>query len=553
MARFDAVEGVDAGKRFELRERSLIGRGADSGIRLSDPTVSRKHAMVVDEPRGFFLYDLATRGGTWIDNRPIDSHHLEEGDRIRIGDSILVFRRDPHPQSQDLNDTTVVISEATSGEIMRTLPADDTMTVSGQSAESTSLYARFQKVCRLAGSIGLHFDLERILEEALAAFFDLFPEVGRGVILLLDRSSGNLVPRMVKKRRESLDDRISVPRTILDRVTGNREAVVSTDAMADDRFSGGQSIMMQRVRFVMCSPLLCQDELLGAIYLDSSSFARFTDDDLLVLNGIAAQVAVAIKNAQMNRSLREKEQFERELSIARTIQDSFLPPPTEIPGGWTIASDSIPARQVGGDFFDVLLSGADRLSLVVGDVSGKGVAAALYMASVLSELRVVLGTIEDIERAATAVNEILATRGTMGMFVTVSIVQIDLMTGSGLYVTAGHPEPIVRRCDGTASRLTAETGGPPMGIQPGTTYPVDRFQIDRGETLLLYSDGIYEARDPRGDCYGFERLLETLRESGPEAESTLERIFTDVRSFSAGAGQNDDRTLLVCHREKTQS
>ncbi|MBI4616700.1 MAG: SpoIIE family protein phosphatase, partial [Planctomycetes bacterium] len=499
----------------------------------------------VDDPRGWVLYDLGTGGSTRANGMPVDRHVLKEGDEIRLGETRLVF--ETGTRRVDASEGRVVISESISPEIFESVSVKDAKT-DRSSRKDLALHDRFQKICHISSVIGLKLDLERILEEALGCFFDVFPGVERGVILLVDSATQKLAPRMFKKRNERVEDRISVPRTVLDHVVGQSQAVVSADAMTDERFAMGTSIQFQKVRFMMCAPMICQDEILGAIYLDSSAHGRFTGDDLLLLNGIGGQVAVAIKNAQMNRSLREKEQLERELAIARTIQQSLLPRRLPVPPGWELAADSEPARRVGGDFYDAVLTKDGALVLVVGDVSGKGIAAALYMAGVLSELRFLLGSTDDIETAVGLANDGLVARETMGMFVTALVVHVDPRTGRGRYVTAGHPEPILVRAGGRVERLESPGGGPPLGIRAGVGFEASAFELAPGESLFLCTDGVYEARSPSGECYGFDRVEELLGAGAQGAAEILRRTVDAVGAFSGPQGRGDDLTLLVARR-----
>ena len=540
MPRLVVVEGPNAGRQVEVEDRLVLGSHPSLAWRLDDPVVEPRHALLADDPRGFVLHDLTDAGATLVNDAPVETSLLRDGDRIRIGDTILEFQVAAH--GPGASGAGVVISESSSAEIFQSIAAAD-----ATARIDDALHERFKVLLRISGVIGLRLDLERILEEALSSFFEVFPKVERGVILLVDPATGQLSPRMFKKRNERVEDRIAVPRTILERVATNREAIVSADAMADSRFASGRSIMMQRVRFMMCTPMICQEELLGAIYLDSTAMVRFDEDDLLVLNGIGAQVAVAIKNAQMNRSLREKEQLEREIAIARTIQQSLLPRRIDAPPGWEIAATSLPARRVGGDFYDVLTPPAGQLCLVVGDVSGKGIAAALYMAGVLSELRFLLNAVDRIAEVARMTNEGLVERETMGMFVTGQLLTLDPATGDGAIVCAGHPPALIRRADGRVESLADTGGGPPFGVIPGVPYEAERFRLERGDSLVLYTDGVLEATSPDGELYGAARLSERVL-AGGSANDLLEGSVADATEFAGRSGQRDDLTLVVARR-----
>src|SRR5919107_282804 len=247
----------------------------------------------------------------------------------------------------------------------------------------------------------------------------------------------------------------------------------------------------------------------------------------------------------LDQERRERERLEQELEVARRIQQASLPKEMPTLEGWQIAPYYQPAREVGGDFYDFLELADGRLGVVVGDATGKGVPAALMMASTRSTLRAVAQTCESPGDALRRVNDPLAADIPSNMFVTCFYAILDPKSGTLSYANAGHDLPYLHR-NGEAEELRAR--GMPLGLMPGMGYEEKEITLQAGESALFYSDGLVEAHDPKGEMFGFPRLRALIAEHGAEkalGDSLLEELFSFV---GEGWEQEDDITLLTLRR-----
>jgi len=297
-------------------------------------------------------------------------------------------------------------------------------------------------------------------------------------------------------------------------------------------------------------PLASQGELIGLLILGPHVRGEaYAHEERTMLDTLAPQVAPALRVAQMvqeqQEQVRERERIEQELRTAQAIQQAFLPKDVPAPRGWQLAPYYRPAREVGGDFYDFLPFENGRLGLVIGDVAGKGVPAALVMATVLTMLRsTVQGTASPGEVLA-RVNDLLAANIPSGMFVICFFALLDSQSGRLHYANAGH-EPSYRQQKRSVTELWAT--GMPLGLMPGTRYEEHEVTLSPGEHLLFYSDGLVEAHNPGREMFGFPRLQKLLEVHVDEA-SLIDVLLGELKRFTGdGWEQEDDVTLVTLQR-----
>jgi serine phosphatase RsbU (regulator of sigma subunit) len=255
---------------------------------------------------------------------------------------------------------------------------------------------------------------------------------------------------------------------------------------------------------------------------------------------------------ELAQEMRERERIEQDLRVARSIQQTSLPKEAPKLEGWEIYPLYRPAREVGGDFYDFFELKDGYLGIVVGDATGKGVPAALVMASARSMLRAVAQASESPGDALRRVNDPLATDIPPNMFVTCFYAILDSRSGRLFYANAGHDLPYLRHGDGDTEELRAR--GMPLGLMPGMDYEEKELVLEAGEAALFYSDGLVEAHDPKGEMFGFPRLRALIAKHADEERSLgdflLEKLYTFV---GEGWKQEDDITLLTLRRSPTRS
>jgi sigma-B regulation protein RsbU (phosphoserine phosphatase) len=275
----------------------------------------------------------------------------------------------------------------------------------------------------------------------------------------------------------------------------------------------------------------------------------FPEEDRRTLELLANQAAIALENAELHRQALEKERLEREIELASEIQRQILPKSVPDVGGWELVGWNRPARHIGGDYFDLFRLGSDsqHLVLVVGDVSGKGVPAALLVSTLHSSLRLLTERMPVCAELFDRLNRHVLESSTANKFITLFVGELDPATGELTYLNAGHNPALVLRAGGAVEQLGP--GGLPLGLLPQATFRTERLTLEPGDLLCLYSDGITEAADPADVEYGVERLatrLAAVREQPIAAQ--LAAVEEEVTRFAAGAPQGDDQTLVLLRR-----
>lgn len=345
-----------------------------------------------------------------------------------------------------------------------------------------------------------------------------------------------------------LEERTS--RTVVDRVAATGQPSLSIDA-AGKVESMSASILALKLLSVMAVPLQVKGAIVGVLYVDSTARVReFSPTDFRVFQALGGVVALAVENARLVARKHEQERLKRELAVAQHIQQQLLPRDLPVPAGFEMAAASQPCEETSGDYYDVMPVRGERLALVVGDVSGHGLGPALLMASARSLLRAALQRDPEPRDVLRQMNDYLERDTPAGSFMSLFIGLFHPATAELVYGSAGHNPPLLMRADGTHEDLPRT--GPVLGIVEGATFEVrGPLRMEKGDVLLCYTDGIYEAARADGELYGEARLLASLRRhaSGPaSAQAIVDGLLADLAAYLAGAPMQDDCTLLVVRR-----
>ncbi len=315
MAKLIVISG-DERQEFELAAFNTIGRHPDNTIQILDRIISKEHAQIQRLPDGrFMLRDLRSLNGTFIRGERIGEHFFSDGDEVTMGSTRLLFVDKPQ-QEEPLHRVTIAPG-FTDSHIRQKIQASSTDFLAEKQIQDEKVlrrdYERLRIGHELARAVGSELDLEKLLPKILDKAFELVG-ADRGAILLLD-DKGEMVPRYVKTRSARSDANIVLSRTVMQEVMNNKAAVLSSDATMDSRFSGAHSIIMQGIRSTMTLPLLYGNELLGIMHLDSLFTSNaFTDKDLQICTGMAAQAAIAIQNARLASRIEKEAQTRAQIS-----------------------------------------------------------------------------------------------------------------------------------------------------------------------------------------------------------------------------------------------
>ena len=546
-----------------------IGRSSSSDLVLQDLNVSRLHAEIVRRPEGYFILDSGGKNGTFVNDRRIDQPTpLRPGDRVRIGTTTLVFNGTPrsgvefadlplpmgpgtiHLSADDLKtpafaDMSVVLPAAPTpatrapGRGGGTAPGLASSTPGGLSASVLNIIYEADK----------ELVFHRPLEELLETIMDLANKAvrfERGLLMLLE--GGELKPHVVRVPAAEAGRPITISRTITDRVIKNQESILTSDALFDERFKAGQSVEIQQIRSLMCAPLWDNREVIGLIYLDSRQKAGlFTLDDLRLLTHLANVAAVKIENARLFEQAVAAERMEQEIQKAAEIQNHLLPSEGPPMPGYEVFGTSLMCRAVGGDYYDYLPLEAGRYALGLGDVAGKGLPAALLMASFQASLRALAELELPPDDTLRRLNRLLSRTVPENRFVTFFYAVLDPASHELSYVNAGQNPPYIVRARGGADRL--KQSGPPLGLLEDSTYVAHQVRLEPGDILVCYSDGVTEARGHADLEFGEERLTELVAKENARGPQDLLRVVTEaMEAHCTGLAYQDDVTLVILKR-----
>ena len=526
--------------RTLLLERPIfsVGRKSVNDLHLADGRVSRFHAEVIREGDHYVVRDKESRCGTFVNGERVTQKFLENGDRLRFG---------------DLHSTDFVFYDGTTD----SLPTQPLRTrILPHQAAGPDEFRRLALVLEAIQAVHSPRPLDEILRLIVDATIEL-TGTERGFIMLKG-AHGELEHRIARGRdRADLVDDLSISRRLAQKVFTEGHPVVISDTTSEISLSTRESVTALRLRAIACYPLKLSDhregearssdlrgETIGVLYVDGREGAlRCGPEDQEALLSLVNQAAMVIENARLHRELQEKKAFEKELQLAHQIQQQLLPKELPDRDYLDVASINLPCRNVGGDYYDYMLFEDGRTGLVVGDVAGKGIPAALLMSTLQGIFYAQAFSCPEVAQTVEQVNRYLVKRSMENSYLTAfyGIISPD---GALSYTNAGHTPPFLVRRDGRVEPLTA--GGLALGLFDFSQYECASTKLEDGDVLLLFSDGVSEASDEEGEFFGEERLTDLvagLRDR--PAQEILDRALEEIRSYSNRVPQQDDLTLMV--------
>ena len=555
MAVLQVVKGLHPGELISIEgDQVILGRHPDCQIVLDVGAISREHAQITVDGGAFFVEDLKSRNGTYVNGEMIQGRtRLADRDRLRICDMLFTFHlQPPSPgESEELEAAGAALVDdegATPSTIMSTL--DVSLSESGLRV-GVRPEAKLRALLEIIENLGRTLDLDEVLPKIVDSLFKIFVQADRGFILLKQDGTDALIPKAIKHRRDDSDDTIRISRTIVNQVMNGKEAILSADAATDSRFDMSQSITEFQIRSMMCAPLVDSGgNPLGVIQIDTvDQRARFKKEDLDVLASVARQAAFAVETAQYHENSMRQQRIEQDLMLAHQVQQGFLPRSAPAIPGYEFFDFYEAANQLGGDYYDYIQLPGNRLAVVLADVSGKGVPAALLMATLSAETRYCLASEAEAGDAMTRLNAKFTSRGWDDRFVTMVIAVIDLTTHQLVLVNAGHMPPLLRHRDGSVSEVGDACSGVPLGVDPDAAYEQMSVEFRPGDAITMFTDGLSEAMNNGDDLYGIERLRNRLAKSDSGTAKDLgQRLLDDVRGFVGQRPQSDDMCVTCVSR-----
>lgn len=526
-ARLEVNDGL--GRRIVALDKPVlaIGRRSENDLRLVGSDVSRDHAEIVKLDGSYVLRDRGSRYGTFVNGDQVTEQPLKHGDHIQFGRTSgteVVFL------VEDLSSLTERPAPTAVGDLRQ--------------------LAALLEGLRALGS-------GRVLDEVLALVLDSAIEVTgaeRGFIMLAT-DTGELEMKLARARgRITLPGtRFDTSRKIPEEVYATGELRIVADLLDGDLANVHMGTVALGIRHVLCAPLRLvryldrpdmpsEAKTIGVLYLDSREKGTLlAPHTRTALDTLATEAGVAIENARLYRQTLETAKIEHELRIAAEIQRALLPPGQHDGTFYTASGASLAARAIGGDFYDFIDLPDGGVGVALGDVSGKGPAAALLTAKIQGLFSAQLGEGTPAQ-AVRRVNAGLTRRAVEAKYATLFYATL---TPSGLltYCNAGHNPPMVY---GSAGLRRLQTSSVPVGFFEDAQYTDVEVQLQFGDVVVIYSDGVTEALDVQGEEFGEERLEAVIRErSVADATEILDEIIEAVQTFARGAAQHDDVTALV--------
>jgi sigma-B regulation protein RsbU (phosphoserine phosphatase) len=537
MSRF-VLTGNLAGKplRYELRPGTyVVGRSSDCQIPLTDNAISRRHAEFVLEKDRLVVRDLGSTNGTFVNGNRLDGETtIGRGDQIRFGHVTLSLAEQETARLAGFAPEGTMVTMTTSVKEIK------------EETERTRSEGMFVALHEAGQMLSRKMDLED-LYEAMLKLIERFIKPGR-ILILSRETKADGSPEVLAARLvgSSADEPLRMSHTMLREVLQGGRSFLTSDAATDERFNATESIIRTGVHAAMGAPLFDNDRVLGAIYVDSRvAGLSFKADDLRLLTLLANMLAVKITNSRLEEVERHQERLQQELTLAARIQRNLLPASPEPIPGYDVFTHQTPCYEVGGDLFDVRRRSDGRVWLVLGDVTGKGIGAAMLMATVMASLQILEETCTDPLDLVGRLERHLEQHVEIGTYVTLFAGLLDPESGALHYVNAGQNPPLLLH-GGTSQSL--DSTGLPVAMLPGMTRTSAETSIPSGANLLIFSDGIPET-EKDGVQYEEVRLVPFLKENcQQECRALGTRLLTDVELFRGDQPPSDDLTLVVVRR-----
>jgi serine phosphatase RsbU (regulator of sigma subunit)/pSer/pThr/pTyr-binding forkhead associated (FHA) protein len=542
--------------QLALEEKKIsIGRSSTNDIVIEDPYSSNLHAFIYPAEAGYRLVDNDSKNGTFLNSRKIEEvMDLKKGDEILIGSTRIIFGKALSTNVEVTPEDTAKTNIETILSVKEVLEKTDISTSIRAKTREVDL-GKIDREIRLLSVIKivsqellLHRPLYELLDKVMELVNESLP-MDRGTLMLMDGNPPQLQPRSARINNNRLmKQSYKVSQNILNMVMDKHSSILISEVKDDSQLRKAKSIVIQKIHSAMCVPLWNEGEIIGVIYADRIFLPQpFSEEDLELMTLIANLAAVKIKDCMLTEERAQIQRIKKQLEFASQIQQSFLPQEHPRFGGFDIAGHNIPTYQVGGDYYDYIPLGSNRLGVTIADVSGKGPGAGLEMVSFRTRLEVEAVPGYDLQEMTVLLNNYVHRKTDVNRFISFFFCELDSLTGKLKYVNAGHNPPFVLRKTGEQEKL--ETCGLCLGMFPSQEYELKSIQLEPGDLTVLYTDGITDCRSDDKKEYGERRFMELIKEnSGLSAAKLKDKVFEDLEAFSKGSEQMDDMTLVIVKR-----
>lgn len=518
-------------------ETVSIGRASDCTIPIKDRYLSRKHAEIAAVNGAWILKDCGSANGTFLNGMRVDRERpLHNGDRIRLGDTEIVFESAEHNTDRML----AIADKATNSTIA--IPVHDIEQVRYDTADLSKLKTLNQLARELLEDRPLDQLFGYITERVL-----LHTNASRAAIGLLRPDGKSFLNVEVRRQDQNDSSELQISRTVLAEVVEEKKALAFVDVSVDEKLKRAQSIIMQGIRSILCAPLTIGGSVVGVLYLDYLMAHRnISEDDVRLVAQIARFAAIKLETTRLREDAIQKRIMDEELKTASVIQRRLLPPAPTGVTGYTFAGMNRPCRTVSGDYYDFIIRPDGRVYFVIADVSGKGVTAGLLMAGLQASFRIFTKNDPKPADLMAQLNVALKENLPQSKFVTLFLGRLDTKTGGIEYANAGHTPPLWVRRDGVEEMGETDLV---LGVITRAGYQNRTLQLAPGDSLVLFTDGLSEAENRDGEdlaSTAFAQKLATVH--GLPADEVTKNIEEAVLSHVEETPLADDVTLVVVSR-----
>lgn len=521
-----------------ISDRMTIGRfeGCEIVVGAQGSAVSRRHARVHRAQNMWWIEDLNSRNHTFVNGKNISGRGpvpLSHADRIQICNYEFVFCED------DLNpklEGSIHLFDEEIGD-------DTTISFMGDPLkEEVGTDVSLSVLLKVTSLLQNVLSLDDVLNEVLNALFRVFSVADRGVIGFFN-DRGEFEPRWWKIREELGETRIEVSRTIVNRVASSQKAMILNDVQR--QFPESDSALRLRIRSVMCAPLMqANGRTFGVFQIDSYTENGFSQRDLQLVTAIAIQASLAINNAQLHETALKQHAMQKDLELAQQVQEELLPQKNPEVSGYRFASTYRAAKEIGGDYVDFVHLDDGRIAIVLADVGGKGIPAALYMSRLATQTRTCLDLYDQPAQVIGELNRRMTQR-----FTTFVLAVLHPKSHEVVIVNAGHRPPLWKRADGEVIPVGEEIVGYPFSAVDDAEFDEVRITLEPGESIALFSDGVEDAFNANNNQrFGYERAQSILSRTTASPSDTINLLVGEVDAFSAGTPQFDDICIVVVSR-----
>ncbi len=532
---------------FDLSDGThVVGRRTDCEVCITDRTVSRRHAEITVSGDAITVVDLGSHNGTSVNGKPAQSPlNVDIGDVVTFGQA--EFRVAGAGDAVEPPSTRQEIASFTDVDLEKSVVMSVSDFQQPLSTRVTAMPELLPTLSEMARMLVLPEPQEVMLERSLTLVARMIP-AERLAVLIKSGDSVHPVATLLPGDKDPGGFQLSS--TIVNEILNNKSAVLMGDPADDQRFAEQKSIIQLELKSAMAAPLLDEGEVLGILYVDSTNPVHlYNEDHLRLLATFGNIIASRMVNFALLEERQENELMQRELARAASIQRNLLvaePPSVQ---GYSVFAYQEPCLTVGGDLYDYAILPDGRLFFLVGDVSGKGMGAAILMSNILASFRILEGTGEEVSllEAVSQVSKQLWRFSAPSDFATLFVGVLNTRTHSLKFVNAGHNAPLLLRADGQQEWL--QPSGTMIGAFDMMAWEESRTELQPNDLLVVYSDGVTEAEHD-DEQYGEERMTKVVA-AHPErsAEAHARGMITDILDFVGDSPRSDDITMLLVKRE----